>query len=99
MNTTELQALLGAGSVPIIVALVQVLIKPFFSDTRVYPLFALLFGVLFHLLIGLYLDIPVIAWFIQGIMAGLAASGAYSFGSTAREGARANKKNPEHRPS
>ena len=97
MTTTELQALLGAGSIPIVVALVQVLVKPWIDDTRLYPVFSILFGVLFHLLIGLYLNIPVVAWFVQGVMVGLAASGAYSFGSTARERARANKKHPEHR--
>lgn len=86
MNTAELQALMGAGSVPIVAALVQVLIKPFIPDSRLYPVFAIVLGVLFNLLIGLYLDIPVVAWFVQGIMAGLAASGAYSFGSRVREG-------------
>ena len=86
MTTPELQALMGSGSVLIAAALVQVIIKPFISDSRLYPVFAILMGVLFNLLIGLYLGIPVVAWFIQGVMAGLAASGAYSFGSTVREG-------------
>ena len=85
MNTAELQALMGAGSVPIVAALVQILIKPFISDGRLYPVFAILLGILFNLLIGMYLDIPVVAWVIQGVMSGLAASGAYSFGSRIRE--------------
>jgi hypothetical protein len=84
------KSIIAGGSVPIILALVQV-IKGLVPDSRWYPLVAVAFGLLINVgciwalnpsLSALILVYAV----IQGLMAGLSASGIYSAGSTLKEG-------------
>ena len=100
MDTNELiTSLVALGGVPLILGLVQ-LFKPFITDTRYYPLVALAFGLLINLVAGWALGASVatdwVTALFNGIIAGMAASGLYSTGSTLREGAAADKsKRPE----
>lgn len=96
MNNVELGTLYGAGSIPLIVAVVQVF-KGLIPDTRWYAMLALIFGIAINMGIGSYLNTPVIVATIQGLVAGLSASGLYSFGSTLKEGAAAHKNDPNHK--
>ena len=50
-------------------------------------------GILLNELIGYYLGVAWPASLIMGLIAGLAASGLYSWGSTLKEGSQADKKN------
>ena len=89
MDTNELiTSLVALGGVPLILGLVQ-LFKPFIPDTRFYPLLALTFGLLINLVAGWALGASVatdwVTALFNGIIAGLAASGLYSAGSTLRE--------------
>jgi hypothetical protein len=89
MDTNELiTSLVALGGVPLILGLVQ-LFRPFISDTRFYPLLALAFGLLINLVAGWALGANVatdwVTALFNGIIAGLAASGLYSAGSTLRE--------------
>lgn len=87
------------GGVPLILGLVQ-LFKPFITDTRFYPLLAVGFGLIINLVAAWALGASVssdwVTALFNGIIAGLAASGLYSAGSTLKEGATADKKDPLH---
>lgn len=87
-------SIVALGGVPLILGLVQ-LFKPFITDTRYYPLVALTFGLVINLAAGWVLGAgnatDWITALFNGIIAGLAASGLYSTGSTLREGAAADK--------
>ena len=95
MNGSELiTSIVALGGVPLILGLVQ-LFKPFITDTRFYPLLALGFGLVINLVAGWALGAATIPEWVtalfNGIIAGMAASGLYSAGSTLLRGAVANK--------
>ena len=95
MNGNDfIASVVALGGVPLIIGLVQ-LFKPFISDTRYYPLVALVFGLMINFIAGWALGAGVatdwITALLNGIIAGLAASGLYSTGSTLREGVAADK--------
>ena len=88
-------SIVALGGVPLILGLVQ-LFKPFITDTRFYPLVALAFGLAINLIAGWALGASAssdwVTALFNGIIAGMAASGLYSAGSTLKEGATADKK-------
>jgi len=92
-------SIVALGGVPLILGLVQ-LFKPFITDTRLYPLIAVGFGLTINLIAGWALGASGssdwITALFNGIIAGLAASGLYSTGSTLKEGAAADKKDTLH---
>ncbi|MFA5378232.1 MAG: hypothetical protein WC455_20935 [Dehalococcoidia bacterium] len=95
MNGNDfIASIVALGGVPLILGLVQ-LFKPFITDTRYYPLVAVAFGLIINLVAGWALGASVATEWItalfNGIIAGLAASGLYSTGSTLQEGAMADK--------
>lgn len=94
MDTSIIQGIVGAGGTAVILALVQ-LLKPFVTDTRLYPVLATAFGVTINLLawaaLGTYTVQTFFLALIVGLLAGLAAGGLYSAGSTWREGPMADK--------
>jgi hypothetical protein len=97
MNNNELlTSIVALGGVPLILGLVQ-LFKSFVSDTRYYPLIAMAFGLAINLIAGWALGATAVTdWItalLNGIIAGLAASGLYSAGSTIQEGTLADKNN------
>ena len=97
MNNNELlTSIVALGGVPLILGLVQ-LFKSFVSDTRYYPLVAMAFGLAINLIAGWALGATAVTdWItalLNGIIAGLAASGLYSAGSTIKEGTLADKNN------
>ena len=99
MNGNDLiTSIVALGGVPLILGLVQ-LFKPFITDTRFYPLIAVAFGLVINLVAGWALGASVatdwITALFNGIIAGLAASGLYSTGSTLQEGTAADKNNRE----
>ncbi len=101
-NAEFLRSMISVGGIPVIVGLTWIF-KPFISDTRFYPFIAIGFGLLINLAIayalGLLQGAGIIVAVLQGIIAGMAASGAYSVSSTFREGLLANKANrPEASP-
>ena len=90
MNGSDLiSSIVALGGVPLILGLVQ-LFKPFITDTRFYPLLATAFGLAINLIAGWVLGAGTAADWVtalfNGIIAGLAASGLYSVGSTLKEG-------------
>jgi uncharacterized membrane-anchored protein YitT (DUF2179 family) len=95
-----IKSIVALGGVPLILGLVQ-LLKPFITDTRLYPLLAVGFGLVINLIAGWALGAGVpsdwITALFNGIIAGLAAGGLYSAGSTLKEGAAADKENPLHK--
>ena len=92
-------SIVALGGVPLILGLVQ-LFKPFITDTRFYPLVALGFGLAINLVAGWALGASMatdwVTALFNGIIAGMAASGLYSAGSTFKEGATADKRDPLH---
>lgn len=97
MTDSELvKSLVALGGVPLILGLVQ-LFKPFISDTRYYPLLAVALGLVINMVtiwaLGASGTSDWVAALFNGIIAGMAASGLYSAGSTMREGPTADKKN------
>jgi hypothetical protein len=97
LNNNELiTSIVALGGVPLILGLVQ-LFKSFVSDTRYYPLVAMAFGLVINLIAGWALGATAVTdWItalLNGIIAGLAASGLYSAGSTVKEGTLADKNN------
>ena len=95
MNGNDfIASIVALGGVPLILGLVQ-LFKPFITDTRYYPLVALAFGLVINLVAGWALGATIatdwITALFNGVIAGLAASGLYSTGSTLREGVAADK--------
>ena len=97
MNNNELlTSIVALGGVPLILGLVQ-LFKSFISDTRYYPFVAMAFGLVINLIAGWALGATAVTdWItalLNGIIAGLAASGLYSAGSTIKEGTLADKNN------
>ena len=92
-------SIVALGGVPLILGLVQ-LFKPFITDTRFYPLVALGFGLAINLVAGWALGASAASGWItvlfNGIIAGLAAGGLYSAGSTLKEGSTADKTDPLH---
>jgi len=95
MNGNDfITSIVALGGVPLILGLVQ-LFKPFITDTRYYPVVALVFGLIINLVAGWALGASVatdwITALFNGIIAGLAASGLYSAGSTIQEGVTADK--------
>lgn len=96
MNGSEfIKSVVALGGVPLILGMVQ-LFKPFITDTRYYPLLAVGFGLVINLVTGWALGAATIPEWVtalfNGIIAGMAASGLYSAGSTLLGGATANKK-------
>ena len=91
-------SIVALGGVPLILGLVQ-LFKPFISDTRLYPLLALGFGLMINLFAGWTLGASApsdwVTALFNGIIAGMAASGLYSAGSTLKEGSVASSTQPK----
>lgn len=99
MDSSEfITSIIALGGVPLILGLVQ-LFKPFVTDTRYYPLLALGFGLAINLIAGWTLGANApLEWvtaLFNGIIAGMAASGLYSAGSTLKEGSMVNKQPEE----
>ena len=92
-------SIVALGGVPLILGLVQ-LFKPFITDTRFYPLVALGFGLAINLVAGWTLGASMatdwVTALFNGIIAGMAAGGLYSAGSTLKEGSAADKTDPLH---
>jgi len=92
-------SIVALGGVPLILGLVQ-LFKPFITDTRFYPLLALGFGLAINLVAGWALGASMatdwVTALFNGIIAGMAAGGLYSAGSSLKEGAAADKTDPLH---
>ena len=92
-------SIVALGGVPLILGLVQ-LFKPFVTDTRFYPLLALGFGMAINLVAGWALGASAssdwITALFNGIIAGMAAGGLYSAGSSLKEGSAADKNNSLH---
>ena len=92
-------SIVALGGVPLILGLVQ-LFKPFVTDTRFYPLLALGFGLAINLVAGWALGASAssdwITALFNGIIAGMAAGGLYSAGSSLKEGAAVDKADPLH---
>jgi hypothetical protein len=92
-------SIVALGGVPLILGLVQ-LFKPFVTDTRFYPLLALGFGLAINLVAGWALGASAatdwVTALFNGIIAGMAAGGLYSAGSTLKEGSAADKTDPLH---
>jgi len=92
-------SIVALGGVPLILGLVQ-LFKPFITDTRFYPLVALGFGLAINLVAGWALGASAssdwVTALFNGIIAGMAAGGLYSAGSSLKEGSAADKNNPLH---
>ena len=92
-------SIVALGGVPLILGLVQ-LFKPFVTDTRFYPLLALGFGLAINLVAGWALGASAssdwVTALFNGIIAGMAAGGLYSAGSTLKEGVAADKTDPLH---
>ncbi|MDD4984928.1 MAG: hypothetical protein PHQ43_03925 [Dehalococcoidales bacterium] len=92
-------SIVALGGVPLILGLVQ-LFKPFITDTRFYPLVALGFGLIINLVAGWALGASAssdwVTALFNGIIAGMAAGGLYSAGSTLKEGSAADKTDPLH---
>ena len=92
-------SIVALGGVPLILGLVQ-LFKPFVTDTRFYPLLALGFGLAINLVAGWALGARAssdwVTALFNGIIAGMAAGGLYSAGSSLKEGAAADKTDPLH---
>lgn len=80
------QILVGAAGAPVVVALVQVFVKPFFADHRIYPVAAVMFGLVLNLVAAYLLGQPLGEAGVTGLLSGLAASGAYSAVQTMGEG-------------
>ncbi len=83
MNDTQLiQSLVAIGGVSFIAALVQMM-KAFIPDGRWYPPLSVAFGLMINLAaawsLGGMTRASVVTAILSGIMAGLAASGLYSF--------------------
>jgi len=85
----SLRSLIGLGSVPFIVGLVEI-IKKWVADGRYYPLFAIAFGLAIN--VGIAWAFAVtgrIEWVgacLVGALAGLASSGLYSGVTTIKAG-------------
>jgi predicted RND superfamily exporter protein len=65
------------GSIPIIVALVQVF-KVWILDSRFYPMLSIVFGLIFNIGIAWRLGIDLTSAIVMGIIAGMSAAGLYS---------------------
>ena len=100
MDENLLRSIIGLGGVPVILGLIQVF-KPFISDTRWYPIVAIVIGLVINVgaafSIGITNRLDVAIAIIAAITAGLAASGLYSVATTFKEGESANKNNPNHK--
>lgn len=86
----ELTNLWGLASIPLILALVNIL-KPLVPDKRWYPLIAVAIAIGLNFIIGVPIGAPWSACLIFGIVAGLSACGLYSSGATIKLGAAAKK--------
>ncbi len=76
-----LKSFAGLVGVPIIIALVGML-KGFIADSKWYGLTAMIIGIVInvtvYVAVGSVSVVTIVAGFFSGIIAGLAASGAYS---------------------
>jgi hypothetical protein len=80
MNDIDLlKSVFGAGSVGIIVLLIQIS-KPIIPNSKWYGWLAVVLGVMFNCLIAWGLGGVTISAMVSGLIAGLAANGSYSFG-------------------
>jgi hypothetical protein len=78
----NLTSYLFLGSVPIIVGLVQIF-KLWIQDTRIYPIIAIVLGVIINICIALATNVfstgsEIASSVVMGIIAGLSAAGLYS---------------------
>ena len=79
----ELVDFIGLGAIPIIMGLVQI-VKAFTDDKRLYPVCAIIFGAAINFIVAWQMGNDLVLAVIVGVVAGLAASGLYSTGSTVR---------------
>lgn len=86
----DIRSFLYLGGVGVIIGLVQIF-KLWVSDTRWYPVIAIIIGLLLNWLIGTYLGVAWQESLIMGLIAGMAAGGVYSWSSTLKEGKQADK--------
>ena len=81
------QLYVGAAGVPIVMALVQVAVKPFVKDKRVWPLATIVLSVAWNELIGTFLlETPPQDSLAIGLLAGLTALGLWSGGKNTVSG-------------
>jgi cell shape-determining protein MreD len=88
----DIEQLWYLGGVPLVLALVQ-LAKKWVTDTRWYPVIAIVIGIILDVVIGIVIGQPLVTSIIVGVIVGLTAGGLYSGVSTATEGDHANKAN------
>jgi hypothetical protein len=88
----DISSFMYLGGVALIVGIVQIF-KAWISDTRYYLPIAVVVGIALNLLIGWYLGVDLAASTIMGLIAGMAAGGAYSYAATLKEGNLADKDN------
>lgn len=88
-NVEFLKGLIAIGGIPIIVGIVQIL-KPLIKDHRFLPLIAVALGLGFNALITWAIfdlaKTEITVAIFNGIIAGLAASGAYATGKEIKGG-------------
>ena len=86
LSSADLQALVGVGGVPVVLAFVAVA-KRYVEDDRTYPLMALVFGVLWNMLLAVVLQppLPLGPALLAGLLCGLTAAGTFSAVKTVRK--------------
>ena len=77
----SLQNFMFLGSIPLIIALVQVS-KGWITNAKYYPIIAMTLGVVFNVVIGVKLGAGLLESIVMGLIAGLTACGAYSADTT-----------------
>lgn len=82
---TDLQGVVGLAGAPVVAALVEAVVKPFVSDKRVYPVSALILGIVWNVGLALIMDTAVAPAAVLGVLSGLSASGLYSASKALRE--------------
>lgn len=78
MNELGWVDFVGAGGVPVVLLIVQIFVKPWVSDTRFYPIAAIIAGVLLNVIAGLAMQSPWERVALYCLLTGLASSGTYS---------------------
>jgi hypothetical protein len=73
----DLASYLFLGSVPLVIALVSIL-KNWVSDTRLYPVFAIVLGIILNVFIAWGTGTSIPSSVLMGLIAGLMAAGIYS---------------------
>lgn len=84
MSADDIKLLMGAGGIPLVVALTQV-VKPFIPDDKFYPIVSIVWGILLNIALVFAIPSdaastvnPYLVSVILGVSTGLAGSGLYS---------------------